>query len=167
MCLGVVFGLRTVQLLFGESCDLLRWYFSKSSVAVLLVTFWWIFGTHRLSEVGPFKLWLFFDAFRRITSFLHQAGLQWVMIETTRPDTKAYLAQNYPFKSMKWFILTPLKTLFIERFCCDEPLLTLLTMGCLRVFSCSHTRMKTTDENTLLEHSTSILEGVRVNKMKP
>ena len=46
------------------------------------------------------------------------------------------------------------------------PLLTLLAPGYLRVFSCSHARMKTIHENTLLEHSKSVLEGVRVNTMK-
>ena len=48
--------------------------------------------------------------------------------------------------------------------CCK--ILTLFPMGYLKGFSSSHTHMKTTRENTLLVHSTSILEVVSVCTMK-
>ena len=48
----------------------------------------------------------------------------------------------------------------------NQPDLTLFPMGCLKVFSSSHTHMNTIHENTLLEHSTSDFEGFRVNTMK-
>ena len=48
--------------------------------------------------------------------------------------------------------------------CCK--ILTLFPMGYLKGFSSSHTHMKTTRENTLLVHSTSILEVVNVYRMK-